>query len=116
MRNILVRTIAVAALTSGSLFLTAGGASAAHCVVGDTPGFSYFGNDHVAGESLTPTRASILVTPDAGRLELPRYHREPVAQGTGPFLIRREQALWPGERSDHQQGGLDLSFADHAGQ
>jgi hypothetical protein len=51
MRTTLARTIAVAALDGGSLFVTAGGASAAHCVEGDTPGFSYFGNDHVAEES-----------------------------------------------------------------
>ncbi len=30
------------------LFAGAGGASAAHCVEGDSPGFSYYGSEHVA--------------------------------------------------------------------
>lgn len=48
MRSKLTKFLAVTALGAGSIFLRAGGASAAHCVEGDTPGFSYFGNEHVA--------------------------------------------------------------------
>ncbi len=51
MRSKLSKCIAVTAMVAGSISLGAGGASAAHCVEGDTPGFSYFGNDHVAQES-----------------------------------------------------------------
>ena len=43
------KTVAVTAMAAGSVLLSAGGASAAHCVDPDTgtsPGFSYFGNDH----------------------------------------------------------------------
>lgn len=39
--------LASAALAAGSMLMTAGPASAAHCVEGDSPGFSYFGTDHV---------------------------------------------------------------------
>ena len=47
LRN-LVRTIAVTAMAAGSVLLSAGGASAAHCTGGtDLPGFSYFGTEHV---------------------------------------------------------------------
>ena len=42
--------IATAAFVSFT-FTGAGAASAAHCVEGDSPGFSYFGNDHVAEET-----------------------------------------------------------------
>lgn len=46
----LVKTIAVTAFAGGSILLSAGTASAAHCVApageASTPGFSYFGNDH----------------------------------------------------------------------
>jgi len=44
----LARTVAVTTFVGGSVLLSAGGASAAHCVApeGDSPGFSYFGNDH----------------------------------------------------------------------
>ena len=38
-------TLAVAAVTA--LAVVPAGASAAHCVEGDSPGFSYFGTDHV---------------------------------------------------------------------
>lgn len=38
--------IAFAGATLG-MFAGAPAASAAHCVEGDSPGFSYFGNDHV---------------------------------------------------------------------
>lgn len=51
MRSKLTKSIAVTAMVVGSISLSAGGASAAHCVEGDSPGFSYFGNDHVAQES-----------------------------------------------------------------
>lgn len=43
----LAKAIAVTAMLGGSVLLSAGGASAAHCVEGDSPGFSYFGTDHV---------------------------------------------------------------------
>ncbi|MBA2551476.1 MAG: hypothetical protein H0V13_10575 [Nocardioidaceae bacterium] len=45
----LAKAVAVTAMVSGSVLLSAGGASAAHCVSpeGDSPGFSYFGTDHV---------------------------------------------------------------------
>lgn len=44
----IAKTIAVTAFAGGSVLLSAGGASAAHCVSpdGTSPGFSYFGNDH----------------------------------------------------------------------
>ncbi len=44
----LAKTIAVTAMAGGSILVSAGGASAAHCVSpdGTSPGFSYFGNDH----------------------------------------------------------------------
>jgi len=44
----LAKTIAVTAMVGGSILVSAGGASAAHCVApeGDSPGFSYFGTDH----------------------------------------------------------------------
>lgn len=48
MRRKLTKCIAVTAMVAGSISLSAGGASAAHCVEGDSPGFSYFGNTHVA--------------------------------------------------------------------
>lgn len=51
MRLTLTKCIAVVAMTAGSIALSSGAASAAHCVEGDSPGFSYFGNDHVAQES-----------------------------------------------------------------
>ncbi|MDQ3733349.1 MAG: hypothetical protein M3400_05000 [Actinomycetota bacterium] len=43
------KTIAVTAMAGGSILFSAGGASAAHCVSpdGTSPGFSYFGTDHV---------------------------------------------------------------------
>jgi len=43
----LAKATAILAMASGSVLLSAGGASAAHCVEGDSPGFSYFGTDHV---------------------------------------------------------------------
>lgn len=43
----LVKTLAVTAFAGGSVLLSAGGASAAHCVEDGEPGFSYFGTDHV---------------------------------------------------------------------
>jgi hypothetical protein len=43
----LAKATAILAMASGSVLLSAGGASAAHCVEGDTPGFSYFGTEHV---------------------------------------------------------------------
>jgi len=43
----LAKTIAVTAFAGGSVLLSAGEASAAHCVEGDSPGFSYFGTTHV---------------------------------------------------------------------
>ncbi|MEJ7635720.1 hypothetical protein [Aeromicrobium sp.] len=49
MRSTLAKSIAVAAMVAGSIAFSSGGASAAHCVEGDTPGFSYFGTVHVAG-------------------------------------------------------------------
>lgn len=48
MHTKLAKTVAVTAMMAGSFFVSAGSASAAHCVEGDSPGFSYFGNDHVA--------------------------------------------------------------------
>ncbi len=41
--------IAFAGATLG-MFVTAPSAGAAHCVEGDSPGFSYFGTDHVKGD------------------------------------------------------------------
>ena len=53
LKNI-AKAIAVTAIAGGAVLVSAGGASAAHCletvngvIVGDTPGFSYFGTDHV---------------------------------------------------------------------
>ena len=43
----LAKATVILAMASGSVVLSAGGASAAHCVEGDSPGFSYFGTDHV---------------------------------------------------------------------
>lgn len=43
----LARAIAITAMTGGTLLATASGASAAHCVEEGSPGFSYFGTDHV---------------------------------------------------------------------
>ncbi len=40
--------IAAAAVVGGFTVSQAGAVSAAHCVEGESPGFSYFGNDHVA--------------------------------------------------------------------
>ena len=51
MRSKLTKCVAVTAMVAGSFSLSAGAASAAHCVEGDSPGFSYFGNDHVAEQS-----------------------------------------------------------------
>jgi len=46
-----VRIAVAAAAMVGGLTISQGGiASAAHCVEGDSPGFSYYGNDHVAAE------------------------------------------------------------------
>lgn len=39
--------IAAATIFGGFTMTQAGSASAAHCFEGDTPGFSYFGTDHV---------------------------------------------------------------------
>ncbi|MGI8901833.1 MAG: hypothetical protein ACR2HA_13080 [Nocardioides sp.] len=47
----LAKTIAVTAMVGGSILVSAGGAAAAHCVApageAPSPGFSYFGTDHV---------------------------------------------------------------------
>lgn len=45
----LAYTVLTAAMIGGGSLTTAGAANAAHCVSpeGDSPGFSYFGNDHV---------------------------------------------------------------------
>lgn len=40
-------TLATLVMAGGIGMAGAGTASAAHCVEGDSPGFSYFGNDHV---------------------------------------------------------------------
>ena len=42
-----LRAAAVAGVAMGALAFVPAGASAAHCVEGDSPGFSYFGTDHV---------------------------------------------------------------------
>ncbi len=47
----LAKATAILAMASGSVLLSAGGASAAHCVEGDSPGFSYFGTDHVKDDA-----------------------------------------------------------------
>ncbi len=39
--------IAAATMVGGFTITQAGSASAAHCFEGNTPGFSYFGTDHV---------------------------------------------------------------------
>ncbi len=44
LKNI-AKAIAVTAIAGGAVLVLAGGASAAHCVEGDSPGFSYFGQD-----------------------------------------------------------------------
>ena len=41
------KIILAAAFAAMSSLMVAGPASAAHCVKGDSPGFSYFGTDHV---------------------------------------------------------------------
>lgn len=41
------QVVAVMALAVGAAVAGAGTASAAHCVEGESPGFSYFGTDHV---------------------------------------------------------------------
>jgi len=45
----IVKAVAVTAIAGGSVLVGASGASAAHCVSleKDSPGFSYFGTDHV---------------------------------------------------------------------
>ena len=40
--------IAVTVVARAALAVGPAGASAAHCVEGNSPGFSYFGSDHVA--------------------------------------------------------------------
>ena len=40
--------IAAAVAAMSAFAVVPAGASAAHCVEGDSPGYSYFGNDHVA--------------------------------------------------------------------
>ncbi len=42
-----LRAAAVAGAAMSALAFVPAGASAAHCVEGDSPGFSYFGTDHV---------------------------------------------------------------------
>jgi len=42
-----LRAVAVAGAAMSALAFAPAGASAAHCVEGDSPGFSYFGTDHV---------------------------------------------------------------------
>jgi len=41
----IVKAVAVTAIAGGSVLVGAGGASAAHCFEGDSPGFSYFGQE-----------------------------------------------------------------------
>ena len=43
-----IRFAVASAILVGSSWAGVGTASAAHCVEGDSPGFSYFGSDHVA--------------------------------------------------------------------
>ena len=43
----LLYTVFATVLAGGVMVGTAGAASAAHCLEGDSPGFSYFGTDHV---------------------------------------------------------------------
>ena len=43
----LARGLLASAFCVGALVAGAGSASAAHCLEGDSPGFSYFGTDHV---------------------------------------------------------------------
>lgn len=38
-------------LLTGMLMLAPSGAMAGHCVEGDSPGFSYFGTEHVQGDA-----------------------------------------------------------------
>ncbi len=46
--RMMVTGLAAASVLAGALAgLPSGSASAAHCVEGDSPGFSYFGTDHV---------------------------------------------------------------------
>ena len=40
--------MAVTVAAMAAIAVVPAGASAAHCVEGNSPGFSYFGNDHVA--------------------------------------------------------------------
>ena len=47
MRNKLAYIMITAAMAGAAVVGTAGPAAAAHCVEGDTPGFSYFGTVHV---------------------------------------------------------------------
>lgn len=42
----IAHALLVTAMAGGMAVASATGASAAHCVEGDTPGFSYFGTDH----------------------------------------------------------------------
>lgn len=47
MRKKLAYTALTVFMAGGMAIGSAGAASAAHCVEGDSPGFSYFGTDHV---------------------------------------------------------------------
>lgn len=47
MRRKFAYIMITAAMAAGAAIGTAGSAAAAHCVEGDTPGFSYFGTVHV---------------------------------------------------------------------
>ena len=47
MKKKLAHALLVTAMAGSMAVASATGASAAHCVKGDSPGFSYFGTDHV---------------------------------------------------------------------
>ena len=53
----IVKAVAVTAIAGGSVLVGASGASATHCVKGDSPGFSYFGQD--GREDGAPRGASV---------------------------------------------------------
>ncbi len=50
MRKMLSYSVLTLAMTGGMALTSAGAASAAHCVEGQSPGFSYFGSEVASGE------------------------------------------------------------------
>ena len=79
--------IAAATMVGGFTITQAGSASAAHCFEGNTPGFSYFGTDHVKEARHTNEGST---RPHAGRIERPKRRTEqhrPLHAGPRPAAL-----------------------------